>query len=697
MAKSTETQSGRRFKYGSNVVVAAVAAIVLVAMLNGISYKRFVNVRFDLTSTRRWSLSPQTTKVIKNLKNDYRLVVLISELGPYHAQAKDLIDEYGYLSSKLKIEKIDPSSESLMSKFYGELVENYTKELTPMREATEQATATLNTVRSEVKEHLTLVRKVLDSPQLKDQQLKTFIQNVSTVFAQIETEAKQIDKSLKKVQDSALPDFAAALNLLKDKYTEYDQRVFQIVIEQFNIAAENPVTPAPIKEQMLHLVKLLEKTRGHLTPIITKLEAVKTDGEYSKLRNEIGPETVVLIGAGDKPPAVIHLNEMFKEPQQEELRALQEGERPERRFLGEEKVTGALVAMELDSMPLVVFISAGQRPAIGYGGEYQQLATRLSSLNFEVTQWSVSGRMGQMGRPTPAGPPPQPKPGQKALWVVPPVPPQNPMQPNPATANNGAKIAEHIKTRIEQGDSAIVMLGVSPMAGFGAGDPIKQFVDQWSITAQTDRLILVETIDGRGRNSFSTAMKIDQWSDQSPITAAIGSMTGMFYSSCPLVIDGNPPDDTTVTPLVISREKGMWAETQLQKLQSGDLKLNPDTAAESFTIGVAIEKGDKRLIVVTDPMWATDQITTYGQLGPGTAQLFGAQFPANAELFMNSAFWLLELDELIAAGARTQDIRRIDNSMEKDSLIALRWLLLLGLPGLSLGTGIGVWLIRRRV
>lgn len=695
MGKSTETQAGRRVKYGSNVIVAAVAAILLVGIVNAIAYKRLVNVRFDLTSTRRWSLSQQTTKVVSNLKNDYRMVVLIGEASPFHMQAKDLINEYGYLSDKLTIETINPASDSLMERFYGELVEAYGSEVTPMRQATDEAAKTLETVRGEVKDHLKLVRAVLEDKQLTDQQLKAFIQNVSTAFASIETEAEQIDKSLEKVMESALPDFAAALNLLKDKYEEYDKRVFQIVIEQFNIAAENPTTPAAVKDKLLRLVELVKKTRGHITPVLTKLENVKTDGEYSKLRNQIGVDTVVLMGPKDKPPSVIHLGEMFKEPDPQDLRSLEPGEQPERRFLGEEKVTGALVAMELDTMPMVVFVAAGQRPAIGFGGEYRQLAARLRAMNFEVTEWPVAGRMGPMGQPAPGGPPPQPAKGQKALWVVPPLPPVNPMQPG-ANAGNGQKIADHLKGRLAEGDAAMISTMMSPMAAFGGGDPIVQLAKDWGVTVQNDRVLLQEVVGPRGKTMAVPNVEMTEWTGELPVTEAIGSMIGLFYSPSPLVVDGNPPDGTTVTPLVVVKKEGMWAETDLQSVNTGDAKFNEATAADQFTIAAAIEKDKARMIIVGDPMWASDQITTYGLAGPGTAHIFGARFPANAELFMNSAYWLLGLDELIAAGARSQDIRRIDK-MDRDSVIALRWILLLGLPGLAMGAGVGVWLVRRRV
>ena len=104
-----------------------------------------------------------------------------------------------------------------------------------------------------------------------------------------------------------------------------------------------------------------------------------------------------------------------------------------------------------------------------------------------------------------------------------------------------------------------------------------------------------------------------------------------------------------------------------------------EKASEQFTVAVAADQNGKRLAVFADPMWATDQIVNYGLLGPGTAPMVGAAFPANPELFVNSMFWLSNMDEMIAASARSQDIRRIGD-VTTAQMIGIRWTVLAGLP-----------------
>lgn len=148
---------------------------------------------------------------------------------------------------------------------------------------------------------------------------------------------------------------------------------------------------------------------------------------------------------------------------------------------------------------------------------------------------------------------------------------------------------------------------------------------------------------------------------------------------------------TLKTLAKISGEK-IWAEDDLQNQNP---RYNEEKSADDFTVAVAAERDSSRIVVVSDGVWATNQITNYGYLGPGSAEAFGAQFPGNAELFVNSTLWLAGLDELIAASARSQDIRRIE-SMEESSLKAIQWLLPLLLPLIIVGCGVSVWVVRRR-
>ena len=686
-----ETQSSRRVKYGTNVTIAVVAAVLIVILVNAIGYKRLLHVRVDMTKGHRYSLSDLTRKVVKGLEGEWRMVLLISETNEYHKRALELIKEYGHLSGNLSVESIDPASEGRMLKFYASLLERYESGLAPLRAAIEQGRTVVADVRQDLESHLALLRQMLDT-ELDDGDLKRFVRGAAQEFGRIQSKCESINESLPKELESPMPDYSGLVATLKSELGDYDKGVFALWVDQFKILADHSSTPDVAKEQLLRLARDVEETRKGIAGTVEKLQAAKAEEEYDKLRNRIGAETVMLIGPGSKAPRVVRVTEMFKAP---DMQQVQEGVRPEMTFLGEEKITGALVAMSLDDPPLVVFVAAGQMGALGPRGEYNRVARRLQDMNFEVREWSMVARPGPYGQPTPPGPPPEPKAGQRTVWIVPPVPAPDPRRQQMPGANAASDVVSHLKKRLNAGDAVMVMVVKPQQPSFAMGDPVADLAKDWGVNPQVDRVVMRQIILQDRRTFTTPQMDVTRWADEPAITKAISGMSGVFAWTSPLVIESDGSDgNRKAWPLATVTGQGLWAETE-QVLDPQKCKPKPETAADSFTIAAAIEQGDNRMVVVCDPIWATDEATGMGLGGRGTADIFGARYPANAELFVNSVLWLVKLDQLIAAGARKHDIPRIED-ISPAKLTALRWTLMVGVPLAVVVAGIGVWLVRRR-
>ena len=101
------------------------------------------------------------------------------------------------------------------------------------------------------------------------------------------------------------------------------------------------------------------------------------------------------------------------------------------------------------------------------------------------------------------------------------------------------------------------------------------------------------------------------------------------------------------------------------------------------------------MVVVADHYWASDMFCVREVRDPTTNRTKSVNpYPGNHELFVNSVYWLAGLDELIAASARTQDIRRIQDISDGD-VSRLRNTLLFGLPFGVFVIGLSVWFTRR--
>jgi ABC-type uncharacterized transport system involved in gliding motility auxiliary subunit len=87
--------------YAVTYVLIVLAAIVVVNVLAD----RF-NKSYDATANKRYSLSDQTAKIVKGLKQDATITYF--NQSTRFRDGKDLIDEYANLSPKVKVEYVDP-------------------------------------------------------------------------------------------------------------------------------------------------------------------------------------------------------------------------------------------------------------------------------------------------------------------------------------------------------------------------------------------------------------------------------------------------------------------------------------------------------------------------------------------------------------------------------------------------------------
>ena len=97
---------------------ATVYILVVFALVGAVNY--FVanhDVSYDSTSNKEFSLSDQTIKVVRGLKKDVR-ITYFDEQSRFPA-ARDLLDRYSTLSSKLHVDYVDPVKKPQIAKAAG--------------------------------------------------------------------------------------------------------------------------------------------------------------------------------------------------------------------------------------------------------------------------------------------------------------------------------------------------------------------------------------------------------------------------------------------------------------------------------------------------------------------------------------------------------------------------------------------------
>src|ERR1700734_161741 len=94
----------RQTKYATyaSTYILIVIAVFIVANILADRY----NKSYDATSNKRYSLSDQTVKIVKGLKQDATITYF--NQSTRFRDGKDLLSEYGNLSPRVHVEYIDP-------------------------------------------------------------------------------------------------------------------------------------------------------------------------------------------------------------------------------------------------------------------------------------------------------------------------------------------------------------------------------------------------------------------------------------------------------------------------------------------------------------------------------------------------------------------------------------------------------------
>lgn len=93
--------------------IAFVGILVLAALMG-----KHYSVRFDLTESKRYSISDQSQKIVKSLKDDINIKGFYQETDPNSMKTRDLLKTYQYYSNKIHYESVDPDRRPDLAKHY---------------------------------------------------------------------------------------------------------------------------------------------------------------------------------------------------------------------------------------------------------------------------------------------------------------------------------------------------------------------------------------------------------------------------------------------------------------------------------------------------------------------------------------------------------------------------------------------------
>ncbi len=109
------TVSARQARYGATASLYTIVIIAALVLINWLGNR--YNKTYDTTSNKRFTLSQETQKVVKGLKQDATITYIDKASG--FNQAKGILDRYANLSPKVHIQYIDYQKQPTVARAYG--------------------------------------------------------------------------------------------------------------------------------------------------------------------------------------------------------------------------------------------------------------------------------------------------------------------------------------------------------------------------------------------------------------------------------------------------------------------------------------------------------------------------------------------------------------------------------------------------
>ncbi len=109
------TVAARQARFGATASLYTLVVIAALVLANWLANR--YNKTYDTTSNKRFTLSQETQRVIKGLKQNATITYIDKASG--FAQARGILDRYSNLSSKVRIQYIDYQKQPTVARAYG--------------------------------------------------------------------------------------------------------------------------------------------------------------------------------------------------------------------------------------------------------------------------------------------------------------------------------------------------------------------------------------------------------------------------------------------------------------------------------------------------------------------------------------------------------------------------------------------------
>lgn len=689
----TNPRSGRtrRVLQGGNVLVYLAAILVIAVVVNYFSGVRSLRMQIDATKTRAYSLSEQTQRLLGDLDGEWRIALVMVRDGVDPAMARqidEVLARYTATAPNISLVQVDPTDPRSLGDYelllgdlralYQDLMDEYD---TALDEGAD-AFAALQAFAQVQSGMLAQAVGMLPAGSGKRAAVEQRVGLLALLAEQGGQVLDEIDRARRIDGGQPIPDYETARSILAEALSQWANELFVIGREmrswneQSETAAvirEYVTATAPDYEAMAQRLATAADPLRRLPPLeIADIGRQLQTGDTAIV---IGPDRAAVIPSPQLFPAI-------------NLRQQRDGKvRDDRRFRGEQLISAAIRSLQIEHMPLVVFVHNEQESLLtprDRQSDLVGLATALRTARFDVDEWIVA-----------KGDRPQPAEGQPAVWVV--VPPA----PGPAieTGPQTQELVTAVTDLLADGEATLVSLYPSVLPKYGQPDPWMAVLAEFGLGADTGRVLFEAVRVSETQRSLVRGQALQSFEADHPIAAAINGQ--QTYLGTPVVLEHSTPPAGVTHDVVVTVEpsESRWLERDwLRTLAQPGEPPSGDPITDPLPLVIAaqrpdpIDSGEQPMLVVGSGGWMLSNVADLVvNVDSGRTALVN---PGNYELAMASIAWLAGMEELIAPSPLSQQIARIDG-LDDRARWRYVWALLGGLPAACLMLGTGVWFMRR--
>ena len=698
----------RRIRSIASAAIFIGALIVLGLSINVIAHQTPVRMQFDATKTRAYSLSPATRNTLQRLEGDWTIAIISLQSLSDRAtqtQVSEVLRRFGEASDHITVMQIDPSQpESLME--YESLLTTlraaYRNEIAAYDEALDRGVRVFESSVVWCQQQAAAFNSALQAMPADDpsaQSAKQSLDLVGLIADQGDAILSQVRSSRQMTDEQPMPDFETARSVLAQALTQLAQHLGSMgaTLDGWANRAELDAAArrfaATGRREFASEADRLARAADPLR-LLPPLEISSLGGQLQQ--GEVG----LVIGPashGAGRAALIPASQLF--PRRRVGEAGASGIVTfDQRFRGEQIIAAAINSLLVDAMPVVVFVHAEPESMLAHrerNADLFGLASMLSLSRFQVREWPMS---------QPERPPAAQAEDQPVVWII--VPPIVGAKLEPSRQEQ--MLLQTARRLIDEGESVLLSVNPSVLPKFRQKDPWAELAAPFGLNIDSGTVIstTVRVDDTKTRTERGVAVQI--YESDHLIARAVDGLHTYFHWPVKLELSETAPVGVTRFALATVPPGPMrWLDDDWLNEPSAAAGATPpgEPIRAPIPLVVAAERNDaprrdlrnpggsQRIVIVGSGAWMytfiADSVVSLG----GTR--VALENPGNYELALASIAWLANMDQLIAPGAATRQVARLDGVTDNVKTF-WRWVTMAVVPGMCLLGGGIMWLVRRR-